>query len=483
MEKTVITRFAPSPTGYLHIGGLRTALYSYLYAKHTGGMFFLRIEDTDRTRYVEGAEEKLKDSLSWANIHWENKEDIRQSERLPLYKKYIDELLEKKKAYHCFCSQERLLEMREDQKKYKMAPKYDRHCLNLSSEEIADRLKRGDTFVVRFFIPQDERRIEFRDLVRGKVSIETELLDDQIILKSDGFPTYHLANIVDDHEMGVTHVIRGEEWLSSTPKHILLYKAFGWEIPEFAHLPLLLNPDRSKLSKRQGDVSVEDYAQKGYLPEALINYVALLGWNPGSGSTQEFFSLEELEKRFDIAHINKAGAVFDCKRLDWMNAHYIKKLSREELLEKTRKYWKVFFKKHTLEEDDFSDEFLCRVLRVEQERLFTLSQVGEKSLFFFQNFDMDKELLRWKDMEDSIISNNIQTAISYLETINEDQWTMEFLQAGLMDQCEKEKRGEFFWPLRIALTGEKQSPPPHEVAWVIGKEETLQRLKRAKEKL
>ena len=475
---TVITRFAPSPTGYLHIGGLRTALYSYLFARRNGGKFYLRIEDTDRNRFVEGAEEKLKDSLLWAGLSWDNEEDIRQSERLSLYQTYVEQLLLEKKAYRCFCSPERLEEMRINQQKNKLAPKYDRHCLSLKDEEIHERVERKESFVVRFRVP-DIGRVEFRDEIRKKVSIEANVLDDQVILKSDGFPTYHLAVVVDDHAMGVTHVIRGEEWLPSTPKHILLYRAFGWDIPTFAHLPLLLNSDRSKLSKRQGDVSVEDYVNKGYLREAIVNYVALLGWNPGKGSTQEFFSLKDLEKEFDLSKVNKAGAVFDQKRLDWMNAYYIKQLSLEELREKTKMYWNDFFLRNNLDPEKFSDEYKKKVLAIEQERMCTLAQVGEKSLFFFQTPQASMESMIWKDSTVESVRSALQKADQCFESVEDDRWTKEYLQEKLLNICDPEKRGEFFWPLRVALTGEKQSPPPNEVAWVIGKEETRKRLEKA----
>ncbi len=479
MLKMIITRFAPSPTGYLHIGGLRTALYSYLFAKRYEGKFLLRIEDTDRSRFVAGAEEKLQQSLRWAGIEWDNKEIVRQSDRLDIYREYVEKLLQEKKAYHCFCSSDRLSEMRKYQEKNKQLVKYDRTCLSLSAEEITERIEKGEKSVVRFRIPDDQENVTFSDQIRGKVSIHTYAVDDQIILKSDGFPTYHLANVVDDHISDVTHVIRGEEWLSSTPKHILLYKAFGWEVPLFAHLPLLLNADRSKLSKRQGDVSVEDYRERGYLPEALINYVALLGWNMGKGNTQEFFTLKELEKIFDIQHVHKAGAVFDIKRLQWMNAHYIKNLDIDILFEKTQEFWKQFFEKNHIDQEKFDEDFLKKVLSVEQERLLELSEVGEKNIFFFQEIAVSKEMLRWKQMEDRDVMSSLEKAKSLFESIEEKEWNQEILSTELLSVCDTEKKGEFFWPVRIALTGAQQSPPPHQVAWVIGKEKSIQRIANA----
>ena len=284
---TVRVRFAPSPTGYLHVGGLRTALYNFLYARKMGGSFLLRIEDTDRARYVEGAVENLVQSLAWAGLRYDegpgkegNVGPYVQSERLALYRTHVDRLLKSGNAYYAFDTPEELDAMRKEQEQRRLSPKYDRRALKLTPEEIERKLGEGCPYVVRLKVPEAET-IAFDDCVRGRVEFSGVQIDDQVLLKSDGYPTYHLANVVDDHLMGITHVIRGEEWLSSTPKHVLLYHFFGWDLPVFAHLPLLLNADKSKLSKRQGDVSVEDYRLKGYLPEALVNFVALLGWNPG----------------------------------------------------------------------------------------------------------------------------------------------------------------------------------------------------------
>ncbi len=287
-------RFAPSPTGYLHIGGLRTALYNYLFAKNQNGKLILRIEDTDRKRFVEGAVENLIDTLRWARINFDEGPEVGgsfgpylQSERLDIYKKLVEKLVTEEKAYYCFCTPERLEQLREEQQKQKLPQaKYDKLCLHLSKNEISEKLKSNIPFVIRLNVEPD-KKIIFSDVIREVVEFDTNNIDDQVLLKSDGYPTYHLANVVDDHLMGITHVIRGEEWLSSTPKHVILYDYFGWDKPIFAHLPLLLNPDKSKLSKRQGDVAVEDYREKGYLKEALINFVALLGWN--YGDDKEFY--------------------------------------------------------------------------------------------------------------------------------------------------------------------------------------------------
>ncbi|OGI16237.1 MAG: glutamate--tRNA ligase [Candidatus Moranbacteria bacterium RBG_19FT_COMBO_42_6] len=498
MNKTRV-RFAPSPTGFLHIGGFRTALYNFLFARKSKGIFILRIEDTDKKRLVSGAKENLLKTLDWAGLSFDEGPYI-QSEHLEIYQKYAHELVKTSQAYYCFCEPERLEKMKEGQRIRKQAPMYDKYCLrNVSEEEINKSLKSNCPFTIRLKIPSDEK-IEFTDLIRGKVSIKTNTIDDQVLLKSDGFPTYHLANVVDDHLMEITHVIRGEEWLPSTPKHILLYRAFGWNIPEFAHLPLLLNADRSKLSKRQGDVAVEDYIKKGYLKEAIINFVALLGWNPGSGSTQEVFSLPELIEKFDLTHVHKGGAVFDLKKLDWLNSEYIKNLSFEELYERSLEFFrqKNFYQSASAEKK--SEEYLKKVLTVEQDRLNNLSEVGEYNKFFFQDIDYDRELLRWKDMPDEKLKYSLQKSKESLEknnwedekpdiainiintALNSNLAATEFGDVIDITKSEPTSKqrdlnvGEIYWPLRVALTGEKKSPPPGEVAWVLGKAETLKRL-------
>ncbi|MEK6553252.1 MAG: glutamate--tRNA ligase, partial [Bacteroidota bacterium] len=321
--KSVRVRFAPSPTGYLHVGGLRTALYNYLFARKNNGKFVLRIEDTDRNRYVEGAVKNLISALKWCGLDFDEGPETGgkfgpylQSQRLDIYQKYIQELIVKGDAYYCFCTHERLEALKEEQQKQKLPQaKYDKHCLSLSKSKIEENLANKIPFVVRLNVVPNQKII-FDDIVRSRVEFESNNVDDQVLIKSDGYPTYHFANVVDDHLMEISHVIRGEEWLSSTPKHVLLYDSFGWERPIFAHLPLLLNPDRSKLSKRQGDVAVEDYRAKGFLKEALVNFVALLGWN--AGDDKEFYLMNELIKNFSLERVNKSGAVFDLEKLNWL---------------------------------------------------------------------------------------------------------------------------------------------------------------------
>ena len=335
----VRVRFAPSPTGFLHIGSLRSALYNYLFAKHHGGVCILRIEDTDRTRLVEGAIEEQIASLAWAGVTFDEGPHVGgdygpyiQSERFDLYREYGMKLIESQHAYYAFDTSEELDEMRQRQQAAGIAPKYDRSVMRnqftLGEQETQRLLDEGAEYVIRLTIPHNED-IRFTDAVRGDVVVQGREVDDQILLKSDGFPTYHLANIVDDHLMGITHVIRGEEWLPSTPKHVILYRAFGWEAPTFAHLPLLLNPDRSKMSKRHGDVMVSDFRDKGYFADAMVNYVALCGWNPGT--EQEVFSHDALIEQFSLERVGKAGAIFDYKKLDWMNSEYLKQRDPADL--------------------------------------------------------------------------------------------------------------------------------------------------------
>ncbi len=335
------TRFAPSPTGYLHVGGLRTALYCYLFARKNEGEFILRIEDTDQERFVKGAQENLLKTLEWIGLEYdegpekgENGPYI-QSDRTEIYKEHIEKLLKSGHAYRCFCTKERLDEMRDRQKANKQATMYDRKCLELPESEVKAKIDAGESHVIRQKIPYES--IKFKDLIRGNVQFHGKIIDDQVLVKSDGFPTYHLANVVDDHLMGITHVIRGEEWLPSTPKHLALYQAFGWDPPQFAHLPLLLNPDKTKLSKRQGHIAVEDYIKEGYSREAIINFVVFLGWHPGSGDENEIYTLEHLKEIFQLSKVHKSGAVFNLEKLDWFNWRWQKKRFQETLEELAHK--------------------------------------------------------------------------------------------------------------------------------------------------
>lgn len=475
MEK-VRVRFAPSPTGFLHVGGLRTALFNYLFAKANKGTFVVRLEDTDQARSVEGAAENIAQTLQEfrigpdEGIYWDSalleKGDFapyRQSERLGTYKKYADELIGKNAAYFCFCTQERLERLRKEQEEHKQAPRYDKHCLNLKPEEVKSKLDAGEPFVMRLNVTAG-KLIQFDDLVHGQVSFSTSDIDDQVLLKSDGFPTYHLANVVDDHLMKITHVIRGEEWIPSTPKHVLLYQALGWEIPKFAHLPLLLSKSRKKLSKRDGDVAVRDFVINGYLPEALINFVAFLGWNPKT--EQEIFTLEELVEQFDFSRVNKSGGVFDLEKLDWINGTYIRKLDLDDLYNRIAPFL-------TLANIDFGKypkEFILKILTLERDRLRKLSEIGERVQYFFHQPEYDPTLLVWKKGSAESTKSNLEKLKEFLSTLDHKEFTKDNLESKIKAWIAENKlvTGEVLWPLRVALSGMEASPGPFEIMDAFG---------------
>lgn len=492
----IVTRFPPSPTGFLHVGGLRTALYCYLFARQNKGRFILRIEDTDQKRYVEGAVENLIRTLHWAGLTYDEGPDICgpngpyvQSQRLDLYKKYAQELLEKGTSYYCFCPQERLEKVRAEQASKKLPPKYDRHCLNLSKKEVDAKLSEKIPYVIRQKIPGQES-VLFHDHIRDDVIFKTADLDDQVLIKSDGYPTYHLANVVDDHLMEVTHVIRGEEWLSSTPKHILLYQNFGWNVPEFAHLPLLLNKDRTKLSKRQGHVAVEDYIAEGILPEAMVNFIALLGWNPGN-TEQEIFTMDDLIAKFSLEKVHKGGAIFDLEKLAWMNWQWRKRKFMEfvgDVSEKSLQKAKAeklleLCLDHIPQEWQSNPEKLARALMtVEEKILQDPKKVREYIHFYFENFSVPENILLNPKMgvTRENISQMLQAAHDELSKWD-DFSSPDVLQKPLLSAVEKLgcKKGQVLWPVRVALTGEQFSPGVFETVWVYGKDETLEKLQKA----
>ncbi len=484
MIMNVVTRFPPSPTGYLHIGSLRTALYNYFYARKHGGKFILRVEDTDRERYVDGAVESLIKTMDAMGIEYDEGPILKngtlsekgengpytQSERLSLYKTYVEKLLTQEDAYHCFCSKERLQEVREQQKLAKMQPKYDRACLKLSKEEVQAKLEADEAYVVRLRIPDGQTK--FTDEIRGVISIENNQIDDQVLQKTDGYPTYHMAVVVDDHLMGVTHVIRGEEWISSVPKHIVLYQKLGFELPSFAHLPLILNADRSKLSKRQGDVAVEDFLSKGYLKDALINYVSLLGFNP-SGD-REIYSSDELKEAFELSKINKGGAVFDTTKLDWMNKEYIKAASTETVIE--------LVKEIGVKTDGFNSEVLNKIIEVEKERFTLLPDFTERSEVYNKLPKYNSEILAWKKSTKEDAAEQLQGVKTAIEKLSDK--SME--EVGLIEEDIKRyissnelQTGAVLWPLRVALSGSEKSTGPFELLYVLGKEEGLVRITQA----
>ena len=465
----VRTRFAPSPTGYMHIGSLRTALYNFLFAKNQGGEFVLRIEDTDQGRLVEGAVESLLNTMKTMGLESEQ-EPVTQSERLKIYHKYANELVSKGFAYPCFCSKDRLDKMRKQQQLAKMPTKYDRHCCQMSAQEVQKKLDANEPHVLRMRIP--EGKTVFADVIRKSVTIDNTEIDDQVIIKSDGFPTYHLAVVVDDHEMGITHIIRGEEWLSSVPKHVILYQMFGWELPVFAHLPLILNPDKSKLSKRQGDVAVEDYLDKGYLPEALINFVALLGYNPKGD--QEIYGIDEMIELFDLSKVNASGAVFNTEKLDWMNSHYIRQKTAEELVDLCQPYLERAGK-------GVDSELLHRVVTVEQERMSRLDQIVDMvDLYITEPEYPDPQILVWKKADAQDSGNNIGNRIEYLKQ-DHDLSSVELVEKTIKRYIEDKglQNGNVLWPVRVALSGQTASPSPFELIWALGQEESLKRLNKA----
>ncbi len=493
----VRTRFAPSPTGFVHIGSLRTALFAFLFARKNQGKNVLRIEDTDQNRKVEGAIENLLKVMKDLGIEFDEgfyldsggslKErgeygPYLQSQRLEIYHKHAQELITAGKAYYCFCSEQRLEDLRKEQMALKKPPMYDRHCRNLSADEVKQKLAeiktQGKNAVVRFAMPTEGATV-IHDLMYGDITYEHKVLDDQVIIKSDGFPTYHLAVVVDDHYMKITHVIRGDEWIPSTPKHLLIYKALGWEPTQFAHLPLILNTDKTKLSKRQGDVAVEDFLTKGYLKEALINFVAFLGWNPKT--EQEIFSLAELVAQFELTNINKSGAIFDINKLDWMNSLYIRAKNNAELTEMLRPYWQ----QAGIDTNKFSNEYLQAITGMEKERLKKLSEIGERTGYYFSSPTVDPKLLPWKKSTPEDAKSKLNELADFFEKLPEEKFSRENLETEVKNFIASKNydNGSTLWPMRVALTGLEKSPGPFDAAAVLfigfGKQEIINRLKNA----
>ncbi len=490
----VRVRFAPSPTGRMHVGNFRSALYNFLFARKHGGVFFVRIEDTDRARMVEHGVENILSTLASMGISHDEGPFLRedgtidqrgskgpyvQSERLEIYRSHLNQLLEHGEVYPCFCTSERLEKLRETQEAAKLPTGYDRHCRDLDPEEAQKRIAANERVVYRAKMPV-EGETTVVDMIRGEVTFKNALLDDYVLLKGDGFPTYHLANVIDDHLMETTHVIRGEEWLSSTPKHVLLYKAFGWTPPEFAHLPLLLNPDRSKLSKRQGDVAVEDYLQNGYLPEAMINFVALLGWNPSD--EKEIYELQELVDGFEISDVNSAGAVFNREKLDWLNGKYLRMMPLERLAERAR----PFFERAGISTSEFSSEELGTLLSLERERVKTLAELPEAVSFLLVDVpEYAVETLSWKGQKAEDTTERLSTTRELLAELEDADFTVESLETRLkaLISAKGWGNGDTLWPLRVALSGREKSPGPFEIMAVLGKMKVIRRLDAAIDRL
>ncbi|MBO5315283.1 MAG: glutamate--tRNA ligase [Clostridia bacterium] len=479
----IVTRFAPSPTGYMHIGNLRTALYSYLISKHEGGKFILRIEDTDRERLVEGATDVIKSTLSITGLKYDEGPDVGgdhgpyvQSERKEIYMEYAKKLVDLGFAYYCFCTKERLEALHEED----AVGGYDRHCRNLSKEEVEANLKAGIPFVIRQKMPL-EGVTTYHDEVFGDISMNNEELQDQILMKADGYPTYNFCHVVDDHLMGVTHVVRGSEYLTSTPKYVLLYDAFGWERPTYVHLPLLMGKDAegnvSKLSKRHGAVSFQDLVADGYLPEAVLNYIALLGWCPKNSET-EFFNLKELEKAFTIDGVSKSPSVFDFEKLLWFNGEYIHKMTDEDFNAVIEKFIKVEIPEHINKQ---------KMLSLLKTRISKLSEIDEKKDFFITLPEYDKELFLNKKNKISdfeIVKTVLNEAKEILAGVG--SFDNDTLFAALMPVAEKLaiKTGTLMWCVRIAVSGMAATPGgATEIMEVIGKEESLKRIDKAIEKL
>lgn len=478
----VRTRFAPSPTGYMHIGNLRTALYEYLIAKSQGGKFILRIEDTDQERQVEGAVDVIYNTMRMTGLKHDEGPDIGgdygpyvQSERMGMYMDYAKELVEKGEAYYCFCTKERLESLKESNAEGAAFAKYDRHCLGLSKEEVQAKLDAGVPFVIRQKMP-DSGTTTFSDVVYGDITVENTELDDQILMKADGFPTYNFANVVDDHLMHITHVVRGSEYLSSTPKYNLLYKAFGWEPPVYVHLPAVMRDAHHKLSKRHGDKSFEDLVREGYVVEAIVNYIALLGWSPSG--TQEIFSLKELEENFDMAGLSKSPAIFDIKKLTWMNSEYLKAMDFD-------KYYALAEPKLKEALGD-TDLDLKKIAALLQKRLETLNDIPGLVEFFKTLPEYGTELYTHKKMKtnDEIALSSLEAALPVLENLAD--WNTTSIHDALMALVGELgiKNGQLLWPVRTALSGEPTSPGgAMELADILGKEESLRRIRKGIELL
>ncbi len=485
MLQSVRVRYAPSPTGYPHVGNIRTALFNWLFARHTGGSFILRIEDTDVARKVSGTVEAILDSLRWLGLNWDEGPEVGgdygpyfQSQRLHLYRQAAERLVEEGYAYPCYCSPQRLDEMRREQMLHKQPPGYDRRCRSLSQGQRAQLEAEGIVPVFRFKTPLDGQTT-FHDLIRGDLTFENSTLDDFVLLKSDGYPTYHLANIVDDHSMAISHVLRADEWLSSAPRHVLLYQALGWQPPQFAHLPMILGTDRSKLSKRHGATAINEYRDQGYLPEAMINFLALLGWSLDDKT--EFLSREEIVKHFSLERVSKTAAVFNRDKLDWMNGVYLRNLSLEDYSERAISFLERGLPSEV--ERPLDADYIRQIMPLIQERAKTLAEVSQLSEFFFvDKLGYDAGLLLGK-LEGGQAVKTLQAAITRLEGLG--NWDAASLETALRPMAEELslKAGVFFGLLRVATTGRTAAPPLFQTMEVLGEERCLKCLKTALDKL
>jgi len=471
----VRTRIAPSPTGYPHIGTVYSALLDFAYARKYQGKFVIRIEDTDRERFVKKAEQQLYQIFDWLGLEEDEsprKEGpdgygpYRQSERLDIYKKYAQKLIDSGHAYYCFCSKQRLEETRNQQQKQGKPPMYDKKCCQCEKEEIEKRLKQGESYVIRLRVPENEV-IEVNDLIRGKIKFESQVIDDQVLLKSDGFPTYHLAVVVDDHLMKISHAARGEEWLPSSPKHVLLYRYLGWPEPIWIHKPTLRNPDKSKLSKRQGHTQADWYKNQGFLPTAILNYLCLLGWS--HPQEKEIFPLKEFIKLFEFKDLSPIGPVFDLEKLKWLNGKYIRQLTNQELAEKLKPFLKL----------EIAEEVIQKTVPLIKERLEILADVNQLLKFLEPNLKIDLALVKKQfQIEPEKIKKLLEELKTKLAELG--KWQAEAIEKeirGLKNSFEDIKPKEFFMTIRVAATGFPVTPPLFESIEVIGKELTLARLR------
>ena len=471
----VRTRFAPSPTGFLHLGGLRSALYGYLFARQNNGAFILRIEDTDQERYVEGATQVIYDTLRDCGMNWDEGPDVGgdygpyiQSERKATYLPYAKKLIQSGHAYYCFCTKEELAERKAAAEARNEVFKYDKHCLHLSQEEIQAKLDAGVPYVIRQNAPT-EGETSYHDIVFGDMTFPNESLDDMVLIKQDGMPTYNFANVIDDHLMGITHVMRGMEYLSSTPKYNLLYEAFGWEIPQYIHMPPVMRDEHHKLSKRDGDAYYSDFIAKGYLSEAIINYLALVGWNPGTD--REFFTLPELVEAFDVHRINKAPGIFDVNKLTWFNAEYIRRMAPEKYLEMATPWFDQVLAGKGIN--------YARLAELTQSRTEIFNQLPDMVRFLGELPDYDLELYTHKKMKTNaeISRANLELVKPVLESLPE--WNETAIHDAVMAKIQEAglKNGAVLWPLRIAIAGVANTPGgAFEIAGLLGREETLRRL-------
>jgi glutamyl-tRNA synthetase len=476
------TRLAPSPTGYVHIGSLRTALYNYFLARQSGGKFVIRIEDTDRSRMVEGSIENLIEVFTPLGLQPDEgpllvkgKLEYQgefgpyvQSERLDIYKKYAQQLIDQGDAYYDFATKEQLEKVREEKRQLKQPMKYDRSQAEFDTDKALARIEAGEVAVVRLKVPEGET--VFDDAIMGTIKFNNVEVDDQVLVKSDGFPTYHLAVVVDDHLMEITHMLRGQEWLSSTPKQILLYKMLGWDAPIFAHVPLLLNPDKTKLSKRQGDVAVEDYLRRGYLPEALINFVSTLGFNPTAD--REIYSVEELIELFDLSKVKKSGAVMNMEKLDWMNNQYIRELTQKDLAKRVVGFVQA----------DTESDLVQRALFVERERVNRLDEFQEKITSYITEPSYDASVLVWRkaDVADAVVQ--LEGILALLRDADEKIFSeKEAIEKEIKEYIATNglSNGNVLWPLRVSLSGMERSAGPFEYVWALGRDEAVKRIEKA----